>query len=188
VLNVEHVQDDAKGIVQRLGDGAVFFTYAGLAAAAFGLASSGNRGKRTDQQVQDWTARVLALPFGTPLVVLGGVVVLAVAVVLGYVAFRAEFASSVKRWQMPRSVETAVIWLGQLGLAAIGVVLAIVGVFLRVAALRHDASTAKGLGGALVELVPMPFGPLGLLVVSLGLLAYGAFSVAEARYRRVGPN
>jgi hypothetical protein len=31
VLNVEHVKDDAKGIAQRLGYGAVFLTYAGLA-------------------------------------------------------------------------------------------------------------------------------------------------------------
>ncbi len=187
VLNVEHVQDDAKGIAQRLGYGAVCFTYVGLALAAFGLASHGNGGKSTDQQTQDWTARFLALPFGTPLVVLGGIVVLVVAAALGYVAFRAEFKSSLKRWQMPQSVENAVIWLGQIGLAAIGVVLAIVGVFLIIAAVQHDPSKAKGLGGALLELTRMPFGPLVLGIVALGLLAYGAFSVAEAKYRRIGP-
>jgi hypothetical protein len=185
-LNVEHLKDDAKGIAQRLGYGAVFFTYVGLALAAFGLAAHGNGGKSTDQQAQDWTARFLALPFGTPLVVLGGIVVLGVAAALGYVAFRAEFTSSLKRWQMPQHVERAVIWLGQVGYAAIGVVMAIVGVFLIVAALQHDASKAKGLGGALLELTRMPFGPLVLLIVALGLLAYGAFSVAEAKYRRIG--
>ncbi len=188
VLNVEHVRNDVKGILRRIGYGAVFFTYVGLALAAFGLASHGSAGKSSDQQTQDWTARFLSLPFGVPLVVLGGIVVLFVAAALGYVAFRAEFTSSLKRWQMPQTVEKAVIWLGQLGLAALGVVLAIVGVFLIVAALRHDPSQAKGLGGALVALTHMPFGPLVLGVVALGLLAYGAFSVAEAKYRRIGPS
>jgi hypothetical protein len=42
------------------------------------------------------------------------------------------------------------------------------------------------LDAALVELLKQPFGPWLLGVVALGLLAYGVYSFAEARYRQVG--
>jgi hypothetical protein len=43
-----------------------------------------------------------------------------------------------------------------------------------------------GIGGALFALAQAPFGPWLLEAVALGLLAYGTYSLAEARYRRVG--
>ena len=68
-----------------------------------------------------------------------------------------------------------------LGLA---VVFGIVALFLIVAALRRNPNKAKGLGGALQQLAQEPFGPL-LAAVALGLMTYGVFSFAEARYRRL---
>jgi len=78
--------------------------------------------------------------------------------------------------------ERAVLLLGRLGLLALAVVFGIVALFLIVAALRHNP---KGLGGALQQLAQEPFGPLLLAVVALGLMTYGVFSFAEARYRRL---
>jgi len=65
------------------------------------------------------------------------------------------------------------------------VVFAIVGLFLVIAALRHNAGEAKGLGGALAKLTHQPYGHPLLGLVALGLVAYGAYSFAEARYRRI---
>jgi uncharacterized protein DUF1206 len=75
--------------------------------------------------------------------------------------------------------------LGRLGLLALAVVFGIVALFLIVAALRHNPNEAKGLGGALQQLAQEPFGPLLLAAVALGLMTYGVFSFAEARYRRL---
>ncbi len=45
---------------------------------------------------------------------------------------------------------------------------------------------AKDLDTALSELLHLPFGPVLLGVVALGLIAYGVYSFVEARYRRLG--
>ena len=64
--------------------------------------------------------------------------------------------------------------------------LSVIGLFLVVAAERHNPHEAKGLGGALRELAQQPFGPVLLGIVAAGMLLYGVYSVVEARYRRVG--
>ena len=79
-----------------------------------------------------------------------------------------------------------VIFLGRFGYGALGVVFTIVGFFLIVAAIQFNPQKAKGLDTALRELLRLPFGPLLLGIVALGLIAYGVYSFAEARYRRVG--
>lgn len=74
----------------------------------------------------------------------------------------------------------------QADIAALGVVFGIVGVFLIVAAVRNNASAAKGLGGPLQELARQPYGHVILGIVAIGLIAYGLFSFTQARYRRLG--
>jgi len=75
--------------------------------------------------------------------------------------------------------------LGRMGLAARGVVFALIGVFLIQAALQQDAGAAVGLGGALNRLAEQPFGEILLGVVAAGLCTYGLFSFIEARYGRL---
>ncbi len=81
--------------------------------------------------------------------------------------------------------ERAVLLLGWPGLLSLAVVFGIIALFLIVAALHHIPNEAKGLGGALPQFAQEPFGPLLLAAVALGLMTYGVFSFAEARYRRV---
>jgi hypothetical protein len=86
---------------------------------------------------------------------------------------------------MTSTRERAVLLLGRLGLPALAVVFGIVALFLIVAALRHNPNAAKGLGGTLQQLAQEPLGPLLLAAVALGLMTYGVFSFAEARYCRL---
>ena len=81
--------------------------------------------------------------------------------------------------------ERAVLLVGQLGLLSLAVVFGIIALFLIVATLHHNPNEAKGLGDALQQLAQEPFGPLLLAAVALGLMTYGVFSFAEARYRRL---
>ncbi|WP_396019823.1 MULTISPECIES: DUF1206 domain-containing protein [Nostocaceae] len=48
-----------------------------------------------------------------------------------------------------------------------------------------DGTQARGLGGALTSLAQQPFVPWILGIVALGLIAYGIYSVIEARYRHI---
>ncbi len=81
--------------------------------------------------------------------------------------------------------ERAVLLLGWPGLLSLAVIFGIIARFLIVAALHHNPNEAKGLGDALQQLAQEPLGPLLLAAVELGLMTYGDFSFAEARYRRL---
>ena len=75
--------------------------------------------------------------------------------------------------------------LGRAGYGALGVVNTIIGIFLIIAALRNNPGQAKGMGGALAEITQRPYGALLLGIVAIGLIAYGAYTFVEARYRQL---
>ena len=70
------------------------------------------------------------------------------------------------------------------GTAARGMVFALAGFFVVQAAVTFEPEKARGLDGALRSLVKTPLGPWLLVVVALGLVAFGIYGLAEARYRR----
>lgn len=177
----------AKGIVARIGYAVVGITYLVLAFGAYQLAvGTGNGGNSTTSTTQDATAKLLALPFGVPLVVIVGLVVLGIAFYLFARAYRAKFQRRLALSNLRPQVRKAMISLGRLGYAALGVVFTIIGIFLIVAAVQFNAQQAKGLDAAIGELQKLPFGQLLLGLMALGLLAYGVYSFVEARYRRLG--
>jgi hypothetical protein len=75
--------------------------------------------------------------------------------------------------------------LGVIGLCARGIVFAVVGWFLIKAALEFDPKQAVGIGGALAKLAHAPYGSAVLGLTAAGLLVFGAYCLAEARYRDV---
>ena len=173
---------DARGIARRTGHGVAALGYGGLAltAARLVLASGGG-----DNSPQDWTAWLLSWPFGQVLVVGVGSAIVGYGLQQLYQAYKAEFREYLKLGQMSATEEAWVTRGGRFGLAARGVVFGIIGVFLIQAALRFAPSEAKGLDGALQELLRQPFGPWVLGLVALGLVAYGVLMLALARYRHV---
>jgi hypothetical protein len=74
--------------------------------------------------------------------------------------------------------------LGMFGYLAKGVVLAVVAVLLGFAAFSANAQQAGGLDAALHTLAGQPFGPVLLIVVALGLAAFGVYCFAVAKAHR----
>jgi hypothetical protein len=160
-------------------------------ALAFGayhlVAGTGSVGKNSTTQTQDWTALLLREPFCVALVVIVGLGVLGIAGYLFYKkAYSADFQGRLSLTGVGAQLRKWLVYLGRFGYAALGVVFTIIGIFLIVAALQHNPTEAKGLDSALLELARQPFGSVLLIVVALGLIAYGAYSFVEARYRSVG--
>jgi hypothetical protein len=75
--------------------------------------------------------------------------------------------------------------LGQVGTVARGVVFGVAGLLLVIAAWRYDPSKASGTDGALRTLLEQPYGQALGVAASAGLVAFGVYGLAEARYRRV---
>ena len=177
---------EPKGIASRLVYVGIGVSYATLALAALQLLlGSGNTGKSSDNNAQDWTAKLLQQPFGVILVIIIALVVLGVSGFQFYQAYKAKFKKHLELGQMAGSAQEWTVRFGRFGYAARGVVFGIVGIFLIVAALQKNPGQAKGLGGALQELSQQPYGQVLLGVVAIGLIAFGLFSLAEARYRRM---
>jgi hypothetical protein len=173
---------NAGGIAKRVGHAVAALAYFGLALSAGQLVVASGSGGGSPE---DWTAYLLSQPLGQVLVIGVGVAVVGYSLTQLYQAYASQFREYFKLGEMSAREDTWVTRIGRFGFAARGVVFAIVGIFLIQAGLRIDPSEATGLGGALKDLLGQPFGPWLLALVAFGLIAYGLFMIAMARYRRI---
>lgn len=184
-LDPENKGRDAKGLVTRGSMVASGIVYAGLAIAAARLASGHGGAGATEGGSQGFTADLMSKPFGRWLVALAGIAVIASGFYQLYDAWSKKFRKRLKLQEMSADEERLATRTGQAGLTARGIVFLVSGWFLIQAGLRFDPSQAQGLGGALETLARQPSGPWLLGLVALGLIAYGAYSFLQARYRRI---
>jgi TRAP-type C4-dicarboxylate transport system permease small subunit len=185
VKDTENKGSDAKGIARRIGYAAIGVIHIGLAYSAAQLIFGSGGESRGDAASKEWTATLLAQPFGQWLVGAVGLGFIAFAVSQFYKAFTAKFREKLKTNEMDEKTQTFATRSGQAGLSARGVVFGIVGVFLIQAALHSNAGEARGLSGALRALEQQSYGQWVLGIVALGLIAYGLYMLVLARYRRI---
>jgi hypothetical protein len=176
---------EAKQIAKRLGYAGSGAVYLGLAFTAVKLilGSGGDSGGSSAQQ--DWTARVLAQPFGQWLVGLAGLLTIGVGLYMIYYALKEKFRGELKWQQMSPDERKWASRIGKFGITARGIVFAIIGIFLSKAALNSDASEVKGVGEALAVLSQQPFGRWLLGFVAFGFIAYSLYCVIDAKYHRI---
>lgn len=187
LLDTERRGTGTKGAVTRTGYAIVGVAYGALTWGAFQLIRGTSAGmKGSNASTQQHTAQALNLPFGRELVVVVGLIVLVVAATQGYRAYTAAFQRRLDLGGLAAAARIWVIRLGRFGYAARGIVFAIIGLFLVVAGLQRSAAHAKGVSGALQTLLTEPYGHLLAGIVALGFVAFGIYSLAEARYRQLG--
>jgi hypothetical protein len=182
-IDPEHQGTDAKRVVQRLGYALSGVSYTGLALTAVQIVFGW--GGNNSSWRQDWTARLLAQPFGQWLVGIVGAIVLGVGVSYVYRAYTAKFR---QRFQLIEMSIAQVKWatsIGRFGIAARGIAFGVIGLLLIQAAVQSDPDEAKGLGGALQTLAQEPVGRWILVVVAVGLIAYAIHMLVLAWYRRI---
>ncbi|MGX9882588.1 DUF1206 domain-containing protein [Streptomyces sp. NPDC002276] len=169
----------------RLLDGgrAVFYGFVCWGTASFAAGTGGTSG--SDAKSRDWTASALKLPGGQVLVGLVGCVLIGVGATLAVRALLRRFLRRLETGRMSRRVRQLVTALGVGGGVARGAVFAGVGVFALVAAVRFDPHQAKGMDATLRTFAHTPAGPWLLVAVAVGLVLFGGFSFASARWRRL---
>lgn len=184
VLDPENKGSDAKGLAKRgsmLGSG---LAYSGLALSAARIVS-GSGGNEAGDGSQAFTADLMSKPFGRWLVILAGIAGIVSALYQIREAWTKRFRRRLKLQEMEPHEERLATRTGVIGLAARGIVFLLAGWFLIQAGLRYDPGQARDLGGALEALASQPYGPWLLGLVALGLIAFGAYSFLQARYRRI---
>jgi Domain of Unknown Function (DUF1206) len=138
-----------------------------------------------NSQSKALTARIMTHGGGRLLIGLVGLVVLAIGVLLAREGWTKEFLKRMNFGGAPAGTRSLVEKLGVIGGVARGAVTALAGVFLIIAAARFSPSKAEGIDGALRAFAHTPVGPVLLILVALGLVAFGLFSWCEARWRAV---
>ncbi len=184
-LDSENKGSSAKGIVTRAGYLCSGAAYALLSFTAFQLITGTTHGANGSTGTQDWTAKLLALPFGQGLVGLVGLVVIGLGIGQFVKGYKADFDKKLKLDQIPAAFRSWAVFSGRWGYMARGVVFTILGGFLIEAAMHSNPQQAKGIGSALDLLAEQPYGLLMLGIVAVGLLSYGIFMLVQAKYRRI---
>lgn len=177
---------DGRGTRKRLASAARCGFYAFVAWSVLAFAVNRNNGSgSSDRQSRDLTARALEIPAGQWLVGLAGAAVVVVGGWIGVRAAMRKYHDKLKLGELTPRTRRLVDVTGVGGGVARGLVFAAAGVFAVRAAVDYEPGRAKGLDDTLRSFAGTPLGPWLLVCVSVGLVLFGVFSFALARWRRV---
>jgi hypothetical protein len=180
---VGHGASESDSGFERVAGAASGLVYAALCVVAVkillgsGAGSSGSP-KHAAAGVLGWTG-------GTVIVGAVGATLVGVGLYQGYKGLAARFMEQADTARMSMHVRRAYEAAGVFGHLARMVVFALTGYGLIVAAVDFDPRKAIGLDGALRDLANNSYGPYLLGIVAAGLIGFGLYSIADARFRRV---
>jgi hypothetical protein len=169
--NVPEILDRAKAF-------ALAVVYFGFAYSTLGFARSA--GKSTGHQNSALSARLMQSTGGTVVLIVSGVIIVAVGGYHIYKGARRTFLDDLKG-----TPGDLVRRLGVTGYIAKGLVIVGAGVLVILAASLSEPDKATGLDGALKTLGTQPYGAILLIIAGLGIITYGFYSFAMARYTKM---
>lgn len=177
----ERDPDAKKRWAHRAKDVGTAVAYGAIAVTAFTVVAGGR--SDSGEQTRTLSAQLMATPAGVVLLVIIG---LAVAVIGVAFVVRGVTKAFMKNISSPggtagRGIRT----FGMVGYIAKGIAVGVAGILFLVAAFAHDPNAAGGLDAALRSLAGLPFGQIVLWLVGAGLVVYGLFCFARARYARM---
>lgn len=135
-----------------------------------------------EQLAKEAASAVIGFPFGWSIVLGTGMGFLSSGVFYLYKMCRGNFEGVFRCDEMTDRQRKLCFALGRLGCASRGVIFSVIGYYLIVAGWNVDPRQVEGQAGAMQIIARQPFGPMMLGIVALGLIAFGAYSLAEMRY------
>ncbi len=172
-FDIERHGNDGKGAAERVGAGASGLIHLVLAWQAIRILRGGEL--TGGDGATEGAATALSLPGGGMLLMAAGAILAAIGL---FQLVKAAKGSFLEHLEPAIAQKPWAKWSGRLGYAARGIVFLISGFFLVGAGSSEQASQAGGMAAALSWL-SNPWD----IIVAIGLLAFGIFSLIEARYR-----
>jgi len=189
VADPEGKGGDAKGLALRGS-----FIVRGIAHAIFAMqairliSSNGAAGGEDGAAAEEATSRAMSLPYGEWVVMLLGACVACFGLYQLYRGVQSKLGKQLNFVRLRTEAGPWAIVVSRFGIAARGVVFTMIGVLMINAGRHHNASESGGIGDALAALGNGANGRIVLAVAAVGLVAYGAFEVIQARYRHIEAN
>lgn len=185
IKNPDHKKNDTKGILTR-----VRYAFSGLIYGAFTYSMiktlTGNSSGGGGNSNQGMAAQVMQWDGGSTIIAIVGIITIIAGLVNLYRAYTTKFKEKLNNSRMSYNEEKWITRLGRAGFTARGIVWMILGYFIMRAGLSSDASQVKGSQGAFDFLEQS--GEWVLLLVAVGVIAYGIFQFAKAKYYQVNVN
>ena len=180
VYDLEDYGTDGEGAVARAGQVTTGVIHGVLGLAAFALLFTGT--SDSDQSgVARAAAAVMEWPGGRWVVGLAGLATIGAGLYYLHKAWTEAYRDHLTGNEFTLNWN----WVLKAGVAAQGVVVGIIGVFILYAAVTADPSEASGLGGVWDFLAGQPFGQIFVVLICIGLMGFSVFCFVNARYRIV---
>ncbi|MCZ2402146.1 DUF1206 domain-containing protein [Paenarthrobacter sp. Z7-10] len=175
--HLDHGARAAKGFSS--GSLAVGYGSMALTLGKFALGVRPDSGRYSS----DVTATILRWPWGVPILVGIGLVVIGIGLYFLLKALTRKFKQELDFQNSKRG--KLLIGLGVAGHLAKGLALILVGLLIVVASVTHQPKESTGLDGSLKALTDHPYGVYVLVAIAVGLLCYGVFAIIRAKYGRM---
>jgi hypothetical protein len=191
VVTGDPAVDDAgwwRRVATRVRQGFSACLYFGMALTAALLAVGRARHAHVDKdaQTRSVSAWLLATPAGRPILVAVAAGILIAAAVQIVRAFGPnDLRKRLRTDAMTQRACKLMAALGRVAYVARAAVLAVCGYFLARGAIDRAPGETRGPAGALRTVWQLPHGGVWLALIAVGLLAFGAYGVLEAKWRRV---
>ncbi|UGQ41588.1 MULTISPECIES: DUF1206 domain-containing protein [Rhodococcus] len=165
-------------VIDRLKALSLAVVYFAFAFSAFGFARGS--GKSSSGQSAGITARLMQTTAGTIVLLAGALVIIAVGGYHVYKGVSRSFLDDLEGITSP-----LVRRLGMVGYIAKGLAIAAIGLLVILAVIQSEPGKATGLDGAFKTLGAQPYGAALLIAAGVGIITYGLYSFAMARYAKM---
>lgn len=188
IFNPLHKAHDVKGFAVRVGYFISGVAYATLVLPTYGLISGGTQPAQTGVQqdeIQKFVAAMLAIPAGKWIVGFIGISVILVGLYQFIQGFVPVFEKQIILVKLTPVQKKWVNFLGRFGTVARGIIFSLIGIFLVYAAYMSNSKLAKGFDSALTSILQQPFGRWFMMIIALGLISLGLYSLCVAIFFRL---
>ncbi len=173
-----------KGLLARFGFLVSAFGYAIMVWPTYGYIM-GKSQTASGSQTQKFIASIMAMPWGRWAIGILGLAVLAGGLYQIYLGFKSDFDRQFQTYALtPKEVKLTTD-VGRFGTSVRGVVFALVGALIALAAYQANPSQPVGMDTALATLMHQPYGIWLLGIVAVGLVAFGFYSILCALWFRL---
>ncbi len=174
-----HKGNSTKGLITRFGYLVSAFGYAVLAFPTYGYIT-GKPQPIGGAGASQFISSLMPMPWGRWAIGILGLIIIGDGLYQVYLGYKGRFDRPLRDYALNRQEVKVATDVGRFGTAARGVVFALVGGLITLAAYQANPNQPVGINTALATLMHQPYGVWLLGLVALGLVAFGAYSLLSA--------